>query len=76
MRSRTSVFVGNLLFIGVCLSAAPFFLLMGYSSWSDYPGWDWPAMLFAFGLVGTVMIPSWRSPSHARYFPGSCAGTE
>ena len=57
MRSHTRVFVGNLVFIAVCCSAAPFFLLVGCSAWSDYPGWDWPAMLIALGLVGTVMIP-------------------
>ncbi|WP_405847561.1 hypothetical protein [Streptomyces sp. NBC_01518] len=57
MRSYTGVFVGNLVFIAVCCSAAPFFLLVGCSAWSEYPGWDWPALLVAFGLVGTVMIP-------------------
>ncbi|MFF5303775.1 hypothetical protein ACFY5F_30905 [Streptomyces sp. NPDC013161] len=57
MRSYTGVFVGNLVFIAVCCSAAPFFLLVGCSAWSEYPGWDWPALMVAFGLVGTVMIP-------------------
>ncbi|WP_406118761.1 hypothetical protein [Streptomyces sp. NBC_00989] len=57
MRSHTGVFVGNLVFIAVCLSAAPFFLLVGYFGWSDHPGWDWPAMMIALGLGGTVMIP-------------------
>ena len=69
MRSRTSVFVGNLLFIAVCCSAAPFFLLLGYSAWSDYPGWDWPAIVFAFGLVGTVMIPVLAFTTTRQEFP-------
>jgi len=69
MRSRKSVFVGNLLFSGVCLSAAPFFLLMGYSAWSEHPGWDWPALLFAFGLVGTVMIPVLAFTTTRQVFP-------
>ncbi|MEV5528567.1 hypothetical protein [Streptomyces prunicolor] len=69
MRSQTSVFVGNLVFIGVCLSAAPFFLLVGYSAWSEYPGWDWPAMLLAFGLVGTVMIPVLAFTTTRQEFP-------
>ena len=69
MRSHTSVFVGNLLFTAVCCSAAPFFLLLGYSAWSDYPGWDWPAMLLAFGLVGTVMIPVLAFTTTRQEFP-------
>ena len=69
MRSHTSVFVGNLLFIAVCCSAAPFFLALGYSAWSDYPGWDWPAMVFALGLAGTVMIPVLAITSTRQEFP-------
>ena len=69
MRSRTSVFVGNLLFIAVCCSAAPFFLLLGYSAWSDYPGWDWPAIVFALGLVGMVMIPVLAFTTTRQEFP-------
>ncbi len=69
MRSYTSVFVGNLLFIAVCCSVGPFFLFLGYSAWSDYPGWDWPAMVFAFGLVGTVMIPVLAITTTRQEFP-------
>lgn len=69
MRSHTRVFVGNLLFIAVCCSAAPFFLLVGYSAWSEYPGWGWPAMVFAFGLAGTVMIPVPAFVSTRQEFP-------
>lgn len=57
MRSHTSVFIGHLLFAAVCLSGAPVFLLIGYYAWPDNPGWDWPALLIALGLAGTVMIP-------------------
>ncbi|MFG2376584.1 hypothetical protein ACGFY9_34590 [Streptomyces sp. NPDC048504] len=57
MRSRTSVFVGNLVFVAVCLSAGPVFFLVGCSAWRDHPGWDWPAFMAALGLAGTVMIP-------------------
>lgn len=69
MRSHTSVFTGNCLFIAVCCSAAPFFLAVGYSAWSEYPGWHWPAILFAFGLVGTVMIPVLAITSTRQEFP-------
>jgi hypothetical protein len=69
MRSHTSVFVGNLVFTAVCCSAAPFFLLLGCSAWSDHPGWDWPAMVFAFGLVGTVMIPVLAFTTTRQEFP-------
>ncbi|WP_405975858.1 hypothetical protein OG496_50980 [Streptomyces sp. NBC_00988] len=69
MRSHTGVFVGNLVFIAVCCSAAPFFLLVGYSAWSEYPGWDWPAIMFAVGLVGTVMIPVLAITATRQEFP-------
>jgi hypothetical protein len=69
MRSHTRVFVGNLVFIAVCCSAAPFFLLVGCSAWSDYPGWDWPAMLIALGLAGTVMIPVLAFTTTRQAFP-------
>ncbi|MEV8544845.1 hypothetical protein [Streptomyces sp. NPDC051572] len=69
MRSHTGVFMGNLVFIAVCCSAAPFFLLVGYSAWSEYPGWDWPAIMFAVGLVGTVMIPVLAITATRQEFP-------
>ncbi|WP_416955295.1 hypothetical protein [Streptomyces sp. Agncl-13] len=69
MRSHTSVFVGNLVFVAVCLSAAPFFLLVGFSAWSDHPGWDWPAMMIALGLGGTVMIPVVAVTATRQAFP-------
>lgn len=69
MRSHTSVFVGNLVFTAVCLSGGPIFLLLGYSAWSDYPGWDWPALVFAFGLVGTAMIPVLAFTATRQAFP-------
>jgi hypothetical protein len=69
MRSHTSVFVGNLLFSAVCCSVGPIFLSIGYSAWSDYPGWDWPAIVFAFGLVCTVMIPVLAITTTRREFP-------
>ncbi|WP_328675616.1 hypothetical protein [Streptomyces sp. NBC_00343] len=69
MRSQTGVFVGNLLFIAVCCSAAPFFLLVGYSAWSDYPGRDWPAIMFAAGLAGTIMIPVLAITATRQEFP-------
>lgn len=69
MRSNTGVFIGNLLFIAVCCSAAPFFLLVGYSAWSDYPGRDWPAVMFVAGLAGTVMIPVLAITATRQEFP-------
>ncbi|MFJ9246850.1 hypothetical protein [Streptomyces sp. NPDC101776] len=57
MRSHTGVFIGHLLFAAVCLSGAPVFLLVGYYALPDHPGWDWPALVFALGLVCTAMIP-------------------
>ena len=69
MRSYTGVFVGNLVFMVVCCSAAPFFLLVGFSAWSEYPGWDWPASMLAFGLVGTVMIPVLAIRNTRQEFP-------
>ncbi|MFD4558496.1 hypothetical protein ACFWP5_29990 [Streptomyces sp. NPDC058469] len=69
MRSHTRVFVGNLLFTAVCLSGGPIFLFVGCSAWSDYPGWDWPAIMIAFGLVGTVMIPVLAITATRQEFP-------
>ncbi|MFJ5307250.1 hypothetical protein [Streptomyces sp. NPDC088350] len=69
MRSRTGVFVGNLLFSAVCLSAAPFFLLVGCTAWSDDPGWGWPALLIGFGLAGTITIPVVAFTSTRQEFP-------
>lgn len=69
MRSHTGVFVGNLLFSALCLSAAPFFLLVGCTAWSDDPGWGWPALVIAFGLVGTIMIPVVACTSTRQEFP-------
>ncbi|WP_043662487.1 hypothetical protein [Streptomyces xylophagus] len=69
MRSHTGVFVGNLLFAALCCSAAPFFLLVGCSAWSEDPGWGWPAGLIGFGLVGTAMIPVVAFTSTRQEFP-------
>ncbi|MET7486145.1 hypothetical protein [Streptomyces sp. NPDC005538] len=69
MRSRAGVFVGNLVFTAVCLSVAPFFLLVGWSAWADDPGWGWPALAICCGLGGTIMIPVLASTSTRQEYP-------
>ncbi|MFJ8134428.1 hypothetical protein [Streptomyces sp. NPDC096013] len=69
MRSYTRVFVGQLLLTAVCCSAGLFFLLVGYSAWSEAPGWGWPVLLFAIGLVVTVLIPFVATTATRQMFP-------
>lgn len=57
MRSYARVLVGQLLLATVCCAAGLFFLLVGFSAWSDAPGWSGSALLLASGLVITVVIP-------------------
>ncbi|UXX91889.1 hypothetical protein N7U49_04985 [Streptomyces sp. AD2-2] len=75
MRSCTRVFVGQLLLATVCCSAGLFFLFVGYDAWSDAPGRGWPVLVFASGLVITVVIPVAATAAARQMFPGSPAGT-
>ncbi|MFF0011720.1 hypothetical protein [Streptomyces sp. NPDC005374] len=67
MRSRSGVFVGNLVFAAVCMSAAPIFLVMGYSTRHDDTGPGWVAA--GLGAVGTVMIPVTAAIFTRKEFP-------
>ena len=67
MRSRTGVFVGNLVFAALCFSAGPAFLVLGYAAWHD--GEDWGLLLCALGAVGTVMIPVVAFTATGQEFP-------
>ncbi|MFJ9629373.1 hypothetical protein ACIRU8_16880 [Streptomyces sp. NPDC101175] len=70
MRSRTGVFIGNLLFAALCCCTGPLFLAVGYSAWADDPGWGWPAAVAAAGAAITLTIPVAAIKSTRAEFPG------
>ncbi|MEI5097851.1 hypothetical protein RB200_03265 [Streptomyces sp. PmtG] len=72
MRSRTGVFIGNLLFIALCLSAFPFFLVVGAAAWHDGAEWGWAVAVL--GAVGTAVIPVMAATATRQEFPGITCG--
>ncbi|MEV0740134.1 hypothetical protein AB0I51_30320 [Streptomyces sp. NPDC050549] len=70
MRSRTGVFIGNLLFAALCGCTGPVFLAIGCSAWDQDPGWGWPAAVVAAGAAMTLTIPVSAVVSTRKEFPG------
>ncbi|WP_262058827.1 hypothetical protein [Streptomyces sp. STR69] len=70
MRSRTGVFIGNLLFAALCCCTGPFFLAIGYSAWDEDPGWGWPVAVAAAGAAITLAIPVSAIIFTRNEFPG------
>ncbi|MER5360123.1 hypothetical protein [Streptomyces sp. NPDC002785] len=67
MCSRTGVFVGNLVFTALCMSAFPFFLAVGGAAWHDGADWGWAVA--GLGAVGTAVIPVMAATSTRQEFP-------
>ncbi|MES5823753.1 hypothetical protein [Streptomyces sp. RG80] len=68
MRSRTSVFVGNLVFMALCMAAFPFFLVLGAAAWHDGEEWGW--LVAVIGGVCTATIPVMAATATRQEFPG------
>ncbi|MFI1031772.1 hypothetical protein [Streptomyces sp. NPDC020951] len=72
MRSHIGVFVGNLVFTGLCLSTGPIFLVLGGAAWHDGASWGWAVS--ACGAAVTVMIPVLALRSTRAEFPRITGG--